>query len=315
MKDFIKASAALALIAALSASCQQNVVPEVQSDISEQPAMHNPISFDVPGIQKTKAVSEVSTSTFQKTGAAFNVCAVADSASKYVYFNEKVTLSDGKFKTATSYYYPLSGTLDFYAVYPLGQTLKLTNGVVSTTYTVDGDTDLVVASAYAKGSSTSPVALEFKHALAQIKFEAKGADTAVDYSIRSVKIVSPKSGEYKFAQGADQWVIGDKDSTLYDASAKSVYPVSANTSSMTAFGEAETYIPGTTSFEICWDCLKNGKVVASYKRSANLTLTAGKKTTVQLSLPNDLAAPISFTVTVANWESESKQIDMSEKTE
>ncbi|MCQ2235355.1 MAG: fimbrillin family protein [Paludibacteraceae bacterium] len=132
-------------------------------------------------------------------------------SSSYLYFQDKVSFSNGKWAPANTYYWPKTGKLSFFAVYPTDVTgialdtennnLKITDYEVTASYAEQSATgagnDLMLAEQKNQTSnisdnitySTEGVSLLFKHQLAKVKFEGKlRNDNSYDSSSDAIKV-------------------------------------------------------------------------------------------------------------------------------
>lgn len=302
-KSIILAAACVAL-----AACNKDITPvaPVQGGEADQ------IVFGVDGAAMeatTKAVTESTAALVQTNG--FNVAAVT--SANATLFNAKASWLAAKsyYTTATPYYYPSAGTTSFYAVYPVAQSVTVTSGAATIAYTNDNDTDLIAAKAtgVAKPATATSVALAFDHILSQVNITAKGKTAGLDYRISSIKITSPSSGTYKYADGT--WTLGAASAVAYHSAATTVGTTA------TAVGVAQTKIPSSVTVTVEYDVLQGGVVLASYTGSAAKTSTAiavaqGKRSTINLTLPYSSAddAQITFTVTINPWGTESHDVEL-----
>ena len=171
------------------------------------PKCETPISFEVANyVAQTRANGAFAYDAFGVN--AWSRDAAAD-ASVQMMTNEEVALRDGKWTTATPYYWPINGTVDFIAYYPT--TVKPTIGYdyagadtyTYTNYTV-GDVDLMYADKAIRFSANTAAADNgtnlgigsygfegvptlFHHALAKVNFKVQNAlptDGVYSYDIK-----------------------------------------------------------------------------------------------------------------------------------
>ena len=129
-------------------------------------------------------------------------------SSSYLYFQDKVSYSEGKWVPANTYYWPKTGKLSFFAVYPTDVTgialdtennnLKITDYKVTASYAEQSATgagnDLMLAEQKNQTSNTSTyftegVSLLFKHQLAKVTFEGKlRNDKSYDSTNEAIKV-------------------------------------------------------------------------------------------------------------------------------
>lgn len=260
-----------------------------------------PIVFGIDGnsIGGTKVFSESTLPLVQANG--FNVAGVT--SENVTMFNALASWVPEKsyYKTDETYCYPASGGMNFYAVYPKSQPITVSGGAVTLAYANNPDTDLIASSATNVTASERSVALAFNHILGQVSFTVKGTDNNVEYKLRSISVSAPGTGTYAYSSAS--WTKGE-------AIARTTYfsgEASVSTKSAQAIGGAQTYLPVEVQVNVEWDCYSKGVLVASYNKSTGVTLTKGKKTAVNLNLPNSDAKVMNFTVSVKEWETTTPQ--------
>ena len=228
---------------------------------SEVDKPDNSISFAPVAAKATKGI--ISGTTYPE-GESFVVSAYHEGTDAYF---EDLTASysltqNGTKLWATSdvQYWPLAGSLDFYAYSPAsaGLAIDATNGVTATDYTVQNTTqmttDLCYASATVADCANHPdaVPLTFSHALSQIVFRVKAAayyttnTTTVALSMTSLSL----SGIYS---------VGDfANGTWSNQESAQTYTLSNTTTALTYDGSNEPnvidlcaylYLPQTISAE------------------------------------------------------------------
>lgn len=154
---------------------------------SEVEKPDNSISFTPVASKATKAI--ISGTTYPE-GESFVVSAYHNGTNAYfegLTASYSLTQNGTKlWATSQEQYWPLSGSLDFYAYSPssassYGVDIDATNGVTATGYTVQDNTqmttDLCYASASVADCENHPdsVPLTFSHALTQVVFRVKAA--------------------------------------------------------------------------------------------------------------------------------------------
>ena len=306
MKKFTFISFALV---AMLCSCNKEIVSPVTGPVNGTETK-NAIVFGVDSeLLESKAVTESTASQVQTNG--FNVAGVT-SENVTLFGSSKATWDSAKswYSTATTYYYPATGTMSFYAVYPVSQAVTVTSGAATLAYSANENTDLIAAKATGVSASNNSVALTFDHILSQVDFTAKGADSKVTYKITSIKVTAPTSGTYAYSNGS--WTKGATDAqTVYLSTSTDV-----STSEATSVGVAQTFIPVELTVSASWECYSGGVKAAEYNNvTAKFTPTKGKKCTVNLTLPNSDGKGITFTISVNPWGTESKDVVLNPTTE
>lgn len=190
---FILAAAALAL-----ASCSSDETIE-----SAATSPSNEISFRAFANNATRA-TDIDASTMQTSG--FTVFATVGSNFSTIYFNETAfTYSGGTYTSATKYYWPSSGTLDFYAYAHNGAANQVTHTAQTKAFTVTPDataanqTDLVFANTNGKSKTgkyadntkeygANGVPLNFRHAESKITVQLRNTSTSLKVTVKDVAI-------------------------------------------------------------------------------------------------------------------------------
>lgn len=280
------------------AACQKNL-PAVLSDSGE-------IRFGVGGEVGTKAFTEVTKEALQTNG--FNVAAIID-ADNSTMFNDKVThnATDELFSVSGKhYYFPNTGTMSFYGVYPVSQAITVASGAASIAYSQNADTDLIAAKATGVSKQSSAVMMTFEHLLSQIDIKAKGEDANADYKLKSVTVTAPNGGTYTYAD--DEWALSETSGN-YDVyrTAESAADMVVSTSAYTAVGGAMTFLPANADIRVIWECFNKdgGQLISSNDQTINVTMAQGEHATCNLTLPSNVSE-IKFNITVNPWTEKSK---------
>lgn len=303
---FFSGLAALTILL-MAASCNKDVISNVSP--ADEPIESNPtggkIVFggETMGLS-TKAYVESKEDGLKANG--FNVAGVLGTASV---FNEAASWNSASswYATANDYYWPSIGNMDFYAVYPSSQVISLASGVATLVYSQNPDTDLLAAKKNSVAKQTSSVALSFDHILSLIRIKATGKDVSgVVYKVTKVSVTSPTGGTYAYADGS--W-------TALTATASGVYSSASTTlSGTTDISGGMTVVPCKPAIAVEYSVYQadGTTLIASYSKSGTLAaaLEQGKETTITVSLPNDNASNITFTVRVNPWGSAVASLDL-----
>lgn len=249
----------------------------------------------------TKAVTESTVSLVQTNG--FKVAGITSAGSTM--FNDVASYNSTKsyYETAQTYYWPSSGTMSFYAVYPKTQAIAVAAGAATLAYTSDGNTDLLAAKAEGVSKPESPASqpLVFDHILSQYMMNAKGDTPGLTYRVSSVSLATPGTGTYAYADGS--WARGANTDKSYFSGTQDISGTTA-----ASFGDAMTVLPGDVVITVKYKVFDGTIELGDYTKSQTVSLTKGKKCTVNATLPFDGAAPITFTVTVNPWGTESRDV-------
>ena len=175
-----------AVIALMAVSCSQDQIVGLQED--------TPIEFRIILDKQSKATSYTASNL-----ASFNVTAwkTGESHTNSAHINQVDydRGTDGSYTSASKYYWPASGGLTFYAYAPKASS---TNGItrsseVAYNVTPLDNTDNQVDFLFAKNSGTKDVngsgmALNFRHAMSQIRVKVKNSNSALKFNVTGWKI-------------------------------------------------------------------------------------------------------------------------------
>lgn len=220
-------------------------------------------------------------------------------------FNERCAWDAGRgvyLPVGSPYYYPGTGTVDFYAAYPASSQVTLLPGTASLAWAEDPDGDLLTAVRTDVQKGTSAVRLTFGHALSLVRFRAVGTDPTVTYRVRSVGVECPSSGTYSYSSSG--WTPTGGPVTVGSFSGDLAL------SGTTDIPGAVTVIPSTPVVKVSWDCLSEGSLIASYSESRALpeALLPGQECEVTLRLPNRDAVGIVLDITATAWDTTSQDV-------
>lgn len=291
----------IVIMSALSISlmgCQTMLEPKIEDSLpSVRP---NEIAFYAKSESATKAFAEANETSLQ---SGWNCAALVNGTD--VMFNTALTYESGVYRVSgKTYYYPANGTMDFYGCWPTSCEINSSTKTIS--YSQNPDTDLVVAKATGVAAQDVAVPMSFSHALSQVVVQCKAADANSDYKLKAIYLKAPQGGTYSFV--TDEWSSLDAASeyTLFTNAGKAL------TTELQPAVNASTFLPGTVSLRVVWDCYNTGTSIVngSYDREVSVTLTQGMKSTLNLTLPNEDAKEITLTVSVDGWSNESKDVNM-----
>ena len=192
---FILAAAALGF-----ASCSNDDVIAESSTFNDA----NTISIR-PFVQGATRATDIDASSLQASG--FTAFATVGNDFSTIYFNETAfTYSSGTYTSATKYYWPSTGTLDFYAYAYNGADGQVTHTAQTKAFTVTpnataaNQTDLVFANTNGKSKTGTygageanqygkdGVPLNFRHAESKITVQLKNTSTALKVTVKDVAI-------------------------------------------------------------------------------------------------------------------------------
>ena len=339
-KTFRLAAAAMAI--ALTA-CTQN---EVLQDTSST----NLIGFGTYAGQSTKAGDTYVESTSLPDGKSFGVMAYKYDATTewatYPDFSTKfmddiaVNVGDGggsgqTFTYSPAKYWPITSKLSFLAYYPKGGTgvtfAAPDDGYPTINFTVQptpaDQVDLMYTALNETKDMTkdangaNPVALNFKHALTRLRFQAKrggGASDDVEIIIKSVKVKDAAGkGIFTFADDGGAW---DDIYTHTEFPLADVPLADISTDALTTTAKDVTTNDDANTLLMIPQYLTNVKIEVAYTQDGEdappveLALAGTEEWTANKSIlytltidPATASMPISFTATAGAWDGEVEQ--------
>lgn len=333
---------AVAAVVALAA-CSKNEYDNASKEARQ-------IKFATVTGMNTKA--PISGTTYKTTDPTFGIFCYAltsgktwsaNSSDGQLYMNNieiSYNSTDLIWEPATTYYWPLSGTLTFIGYSPYGCAgtvayAPATKVLTVTDFTVDDDPDdqedLMWAttnpdltdnqSAYTSESATSTltgVNEVFHHALSQVKFNVKKAAGLDDYTItvNSITFDAYSKGTLTVTNDSPAWSAQAKQANfVFDTTGSDVVAPN-NASEFAAFGVANMTVPqtlatGVQTFTITYSLSKGGVDLGSKTVSAKDLLGAevtawAPNTIYNYNIVIDLAK-IYFNPTVVDWVSGTAQ--------
>lgn len=236
--------------------------------------------------------------------------------------NLELTKTAG-WKYTDTYYWPLTGNVQFFATSP-AQTLNIASaGYPTFDYTIKAEAsqeDLVAANVIDKAKGAGPVVLPFQHLLTQVNFSIKGETPDFTYTVTKLVIKGAKNaGTFTFngANTVGGWTT--LAATTADYTFEGSKFVAPTTADATVEEQFETdgnalfmLMPQTLSnvtLEITYTAAPTAKPKEyTYNDTKTLNLSGewgmGKNIRYTLELSND-ASPIDFgTPTVGEWTDE-----------
>lgn len=313
------AAATLALL--LLFSCTKS---EVQGAVESEDGRQYPVQVSSylerarTSIPRTKNPGDTLVNPLGE-GGCFNMRSYynIDATHQQPFFSCALFTYDNKkyFVSSPTYYWPVSGTLDFYAASPT----TFAPDSVMTVNIRDGKTDFV-ASMSLGNSRCNAVSMTFGHKLTKLSFAAKGTDTSLSYEITSIKVVADSSAKYRFGSQSDlsaqSWVeVGTSHDTLayeyFDRD--TTQTIAAGESGPQALAGLLMLLPlqDSVSLKVAYKAKYNGTLVADATKTVSLKNTLSKwginkHVLYSLSLTPD-AAPITFSATQSDWTDAGEQ--------
>ena len=303
----------------LMASCSEDELMSIPSQDS------NAIAFATKTVnkaaRKVMARSAVTINSIDK----FTVSAVDENGTPFfsgIEFNYNPVT--GVFHSDTPYYWPLSGSLNFYAISNPGTvSLDAHNAPMYAYEDWNGETDLVAATVVA-GEKTIPYPLVFQHVLSQVyvSAEAKDKTEQLTYKLTSVEMTSPCDGIYSFADataGVGSWEIDNasgKEYSFADALPLSFTETEAVKSGST-YWNILPVTDGKILFKVGYQVFQNGKMIAEFSGANAKTcevispnLVSGKRYVYNFLLTRGTEDAITFTTSVGDWDANTDVTDL-----
>ena len=293
-----------------------------EDELMSSPSMDsNTIAFATKSSNKAKTRAGVTMTSI----SSFTVSAVNEDATPYfsgVEFN--FNDATGAFHSTTPYYWPLSGSLSFYATSNPGSVSLDEQNVPQYSYDDwNGKTDLVTATVRA-GQKTIPYPLIFQHVLSQVSVSAEAKDKAeqLTYKLTSVEMETPCDGTYSFANatgGFGTWDIDNASSKEY--SFADALPLSFNeTGSVNTGSTYWNILPvtnGKIKFKVGYQVFQNGKMISEFSGANAKTcevispnLVAGKRYVYNFLLTRGTEDAITFTTSIVDWDENATVTDL-----
>lgn len=244
--------------------------------------------------------------------------------------NLELTKADG-WKYTDTYYWPLTGYVQFFATSP-AQALNITAaGYPTFDYTIKAEAsqeDLVAANVIDRTKDGGAVILPFQHLLTQVNFSIKGKTPDFTYTVSKLVIKGVKDkGTFKFtgANTVGTWnslTASTADLAYTFTGTKSVAPTTADAAVETKFEDAgkalfmlmpQDDLTGAT-LEITYTAAPTAKPTEfTFSDTKVLNLTGawgmGKNIRYTLELSND-ASPVEFgTPSVGGWTDETGTVE------
>lgn len=302
-----------ALVAAVSlTSCSDSDELTNAPSTSQTGEAISPIAFITEnGNAITRAGDVTSLSSLKAT-------AITSTGSQY-FSNETFTFGNGMFSSATPYYWPVSGTLDFYATN--AGNIDYADKAASLSFTNnDGTTDYVCAT-YKGASKLTTVPLGFKHIMSRLSVKLKPHDVndGYDYQISSVTVWAYGSGKYTFGNttgSVGTWSDVKSYKTYSYTTGLPATTGKSNSGKVINLSQAYYVIPAPSGFsdmitiDVEYKVYKNGVLIAEYTGDDCASIDVvengiapGKSVcfTLEPSYDASGAKPISFTATVTPW--------------
>lgn len=301
------------------------------------------ISFSAQSHQPTTKAGELYAYPYHDGIGSFSVDILPNSADNlsgtsqtYMVTNHTFTMgADGIYTSNPQYFWPTTGTLNFYAINPVDKTTQAESvDETSKTYqrTVsdwDGTVDLKAAVSIESDKSgrgtNKAYPLTFKHITSNVTAKFKAADETKDltYVIKSLTMTAPNSGTYTFGSETGSfgsWSIPTESLGTYnyfatDNSSRTFVNQSTDDVKATV-GVADDYFilptsDGTLTFTVEYEVYQSGKKILSFTTDegtaktvevTSASLGMGKRYTYVLALPASEADPITFTVNKVDFE-------------
>ena len=284
-------------------------------EIFQSPVDNNAIAF---------ATKQASTQIQTRAGVTatsldkFTVSAVNDDNTPF-FSSEEFQYDGAVFKSQTPHYWPTTGTLSFYAISDAGSRTVDASNVPMYTYNNWGAEKDLVAATVRAGEKEIPYPLKFQHLTSQIyvSAEAENKVEELTYKLVSVKMTTPSTGTYSFADatgGVGSWVIDNTHTSeySYDAALPRSFRQNGQIELSSLYWNILPVTDGDLTFRIEYQVLQNNKVICDHTGSnyrecivENPALVPGKMYRYNFFLPRSTKDEITFSSTIIEWEDNS----------
>lgn len=293
-----------------------------EDDLASAPSFDsNAIAFATQSANRAMTRSGATISTIDK----FTVSAVDENSTPF-FSGVEFTFNGatGVFNSSTAYYWPLSGSLNFYAISNPGSvSFDAHNAPLYAYENWNGETDLVAATVLA-GDKQIPYPLVFQHVLSQVYVSAEAKDKTEQYTYKltSVEMTTPCKGTYSFADataGVGTWEIDKNSSKEY--SFADALPLSfTETGSVNTGSTYWNILPvtdGKIKFKVGYQVFQNGKMIAEFSGAnvktcevVNPNLISGKRYVYNFLLTRGTEDAITFTTSMVDWDGNASVTDL-----
>lgn len=269
------------------------------------------IQFSTASVAVTETKSVVSveqsdTNTLKSNG--FRVAGIWTGNTEYLNGTVSYDSSQKKYKLDEIKYWPLYGSMDFYAVYPVSLAIN-TDDPTSPfiTFAADGKTDLITARTRVPNQTVANIS--FNHSLSLITIRCKGeSGTGLTYKVKKVQAVTSGSANFDFITWSD--FSSTKTIDIYDDVNGQVI---SNDTDFTTVGSPITIFPTEMTLIVCYEIYQSGLLIQDIEATAvtpvALYPVMGHSNIYQCILSNS-ASEIEFSVTVNDWLAKSYDVEM-----
>lgn len=284
-----------------------------------------PIRFGAGAQAETKAISGFDDLSSELLSNGFEVLGISEGGSVVCdgpayrdavrggYFPARIVDSseDSRGFVFEDKYYRHSERHDFFAFWPPSGDFKtkvgaeaysamissgdVVYGPFSLTFEDGKEIDLLAARATGVLEGAPSVNLSFRHVMSQARICARGGVPGFDYRIRRIAVNTIGKGMYHFRTHG--WSSLENVSDFPYVEATSVVGTT-----LIPMGDYHLFFPSDVEVVVDWDCLVGDMVVASYHKSATVSLSIGEKCDINITLGNEDAEDMAFTVVVLPWE-------------
>lgn len=201
----------------------------------------------------------------------------------------------------------------FYAYYPAGSQYTVLDAEQGKLNITVGDPETDVMAAAATVTKGNAVALEFKHLLAQVEINVQydeeyyGTLGAIAADLTSLSLRAPQYSTYDFAESS---IVANAETlSVYSFVSSSVSLYSSASSKGVAMIPANNGNGTSCELSISYYFALQGDQSLDYEKTANVTIVAGCKNVINVTVKGD--TPISITASVAPWDSvDDQDIDL-----
>jgi len=304
MRRIIVYTAAVVLLSL--AACKKESGDSNGDSLSDSEIQFSTASVAVTETKSVVSVEQSDTNTLKNNG--FRVAGIWTGNTEYLNGTVSYDSSQKKYKLDEIKYWPLYGSMDFYAVYPTSLAIN-TDDPTSPfiTFAADGSTDLITARTRVPNQTVANIS--FNHSLALVSIMCKGeSGTALTYKVKKVQAVTSGSADFNFITWSD--FSSTKTVDIYDD--ENGQDISCDTD-FTAVGSSVTVFPTEMTLIVRYEIYQSGLLIQDIEATAvtpvALYPVMGYSNIYQCTLSNN-ASEIQFSVTVNDWQSKAYDVEM-----
>lgn len=280
------------------ASCNK-VTPPVCGELSQNAITFNVNDLAIDVESSKAAITDVTTDNLSSIYVSASSGAGGSSETAWsTLSNSQISINTSTHKGSSTAYWPASGTLNFYATnWSVTKTISASDCTLSVA-NYNGGLNDHIAGFKSNATNGAEFALDFNHIysrLYDIKF-TRGSHTT-GATINSISVTPAKNGgTYSFRNNS--W--NASGTGTVQTITPSTTSIGATATSIGQSAVDRTFIPGSVTISVTYTITATG-YSNQFTKSATVNLPQGQKSVIKATLTDD-ASPISFSVSVHNWD-------------